>query len=321
MTDSKPLTENIDEKPFHYKHARPYVAVDCVVFGIMPENDNNLLHVLLRRKTNVKKKKKEWVLPGRILQGGIDPGNEFDGAETLVQVIIRALTFSIELSRSESKRFESEEYTHQDTSRTITYSLIDPNSIIQIEGDETLTPEGSHEVHAGPMVEFTQLLAKFSPTRDWRQRTISVPYMLMTMPRERIPDYFEEDLKWFPVNDISQLPIGYDHCEIISQALQRLSEIARTQPIGRGMLNNKFTINDIAHLYETILDYPSLDRSNLKKLLLQRRLILPSTENPPQGGHLQGRQEYFEFDESVYSDYQKNKDFAFNPRPRQSQKK
>ena len=50
--------KKVDEKPFHYRHARANIAVDMVVFGVLPEKDE--LHVFVQRD----KKEFKWSLPG-----------------------------------------------------------------------------------------------------------------------------------------------------------------------------------------------------------------------------------------------------------------
>ena len=70
---------------------------------------------------------------------------------------------------------------------------------------------------------------------------------------------------WFTVNDLPEL--AFDHEMILSTAHERLKGKVRYQPIGFELLPEKFTLRQMQHLYEVILDR-ELDKRNFRKKVL-----------------------------------------------------
>ena len=59
---------------------------------------------------------------------------------------------------------------------------------------------------------------------------------------------------WFAPHDTPRL--AFDHDEILRTAHERLKAKVRYQPVGFELLPRKFTLRQLQHLYETILDRP-----------------------------------------------------------------
>lgn len=85
----------------------------------------------------------------------------------------------------------------------------------------------------------------------------------------------ERNVKWFPINDLPEL--GFDHNEILEKALDRLRVKLRSEPIGFGLLPEKFTISQLQKLYESVLG-TQFDRRNFRKKVLQMKYVIPLDE-------------------------------------------
>jgi len=85
----------------------------------------------------------------------------------------------------------------------------------------------------------------------------------------------ERNVKWFPINDLPEL--GFDHKEILEKALERLRIKLRSEPIGFGLLPEKFTISQLQKLYESVLG-TQFDRRNFRKKVLQMKYVIPLDE-------------------------------------------
>lgn len=80
---------------------------------------------------------------------------------------------------------------------------------------------------------------------------------------------------WFAVDDLPAL--AFDHATIVDTALARLKGKVRYQPIGFELLPPKFTLSQLQHLYETILERP-LDKRNFRKKILSMEFLVELDE-------------------------------------------
>ena len=110
--------------------------------------------------------------------------------------------------------------------------------------------------------------------------------------------------EWYP---ISQLPkLAFDHAEIVVAALARLRGKVRYQPIGFELLPPKFTLSELQHLYEAVLE-TILDKRNFRKKVLGFGLLKPLEETRMAGRHRPAQ--LFRFDADKY---EKLKQRGFN---------
>jgi 8-oxo-dGTP diphosphatase len=100
---------------------------------------------------------------------------------------------------------------------------------------------------------------------------------------------------WFSVNDLPKL--AFDHKQILDVALERLRAKVRYQPIGFELLPEKFTLRQLQHLYEIILDRP-LDKRNFRKKVLAMGIIKETSEIETDVAHRAAR--LFRFDTKAY---------------------
>lgn len=113
--------------------------------------------------------------------------------------------------------------------------------------------------------------------RDPRERIVSIAYYALV----RSTDYILnvglniEDVQWFSLNDIPQL--AFDHRAILDVAIERLKGKIRYQPIGFELLPEEFTLPDLHHLYEAILQR-NIDRGNFRKKILGMNLLLDHSD-------------------------------------------
>jgi len=99
-----------------------------------------------------------------------------------------------------------------------------------------------------------------------------VEYSKVIEPRA---DDFTEVCEWKDIHDLPHLL--FDHKEMIETALRSLQQQAAYQPIGLNLLPEKFTMNELQKLYETILDRP-LDRGNFRKKIISLGILRKTGE-------------------------------------------
>lgn len=113
--------------------------------------------------------------------------------------------------------------------------------------------------------------------RDPRERAVTVAYYaLVKLSDHRVRAASDAArAAWFAVDDLPAL--AFDHSAIVDVALARLKGKVRYQPIGFELLPPKFTLSQLQHLYETILERP-LDKRNFRKKILSMEFLVELDE-------------------------------------------
>lgn len=143
-----------------------------------------------------------------------------------------------------------------------------PGGFVQI--DKTIEEAVARELQeeTGLHKVFLEQLYTFGAIdRDPRERVVTVAYYALVNILDHAVQAATDarDAAWFPVSDTPTL--AFDHEEILRVALERLKGKVRYQPIGFELLPQMFTLSQMQHLYETILEQP-LDKRNFRKKVL-----------------------------------------------------
>lgn len=143
--------------------------------------------------------------------------------------------------------------------------------------------------------------------RDPRGRTISVTYYaLVKLSDHQIQAASDADnAHWYNISEVP--PLAFDHAHILKVALERLKGKVRYQPIGFELLPKKFTLSQLQHLYETVLEQ-NLDKRNFRKKILKMNLLIELDEMQKGVAHRAAR--LYQFDKPRYEEL-KSKGFNF----------
>ena len=173
-----------------------------------------------------------------------------------------------------------------------------PGGFVRV--DETLDEAARRELQeeAGLQEVFLEQLYTFGKVdRDPRERVVSVAYYALV----KMADFSTKaatdaaDARWFPISKVPKL--AFDHAEILAAALARLKGKVRYQPIGFELLPPKFTLSQLQHLYEVVLE-TELDKRNFRKKVLSFGLLVPLKETQMAGRHRPAQ--LFRFDTDKY---------------------
>jgi 8-oxo-dGTP diphosphatase len=183
-----------------------------------------------------------------------------------------------------------------------------PGGFVRV--DETLDAGARRELEeeAGIKNVFLEQLYTFGEVeRDPRERVVSVAYyaLVKLAAHETKAATDAADARWFPVSKIPEL--AFDHAEILAMALSRLKGKVRYEPIGFELLPPKFTLSELQHLYEAVLEV-NLDKRNFRKKVLGFGLLIPLRETQMAGRHRPAQ--LFRFDADKYEKLKK-KGFHF----------
>ena len=138
--------------------------------------------------------------------------------------------------------------------------------------------------------------------RDPRERVVTVAYYaLVRLSSHKVQAATDaRQALWFAIDDLPKL--AFDHDKILKMAHERLRGKVRYQPIGFELLPQKFTLRQLQHLYEVVLDR-ELDKRNFRKKILGMEILEELDEVETDVAHRAAR--LYRFDKSAYKDMTK----------------
>lgn len=144
-----------------------------------------------------------------------------------------------------------------------------------------------------------------SEDRDWLEsvreqpdaRVITVAYFSLVNMRDYAPQAssFAASARWVPLEMVRDL--AFDHDDILDAAKRRLRETLKNKPVGFNLLPEKFTLTQLHHLYEAILDKP-LDKRNFRRKMLKLNILTRLEEKQKGVPHKPSR--YYTFNQENY---------------------
>ena len=173
-----------------------------------------------------------------------------------------------------------------------------PGGFVRV--DETIDNAARRELteEAGLKDVFLEQLYTFGALgRDPRERVVSVAhYALVKLSDHRAMAATDAaNAEWFPISKVPKL--AFDHADILATAMSRLKGKVRYQPIGFELLPPKFTLSELQHLYEAVLE-TELDKRNFRKKVLGFGLLVPLKATRMTGRHRPAQ--LFRFDADRY---------------------
>jgi hypothetical protein len=101
--------------------------------------------------------------------------------------------------------------------------------------------------------------------RDPGERVISVAYCALINVKDYNDDLRKQHhLEWVPVNEMPQL--YSDHNLMVRDAISQLRRRIKTQPLSFNLLPELFTLTQLQHVFEAVLD-ETIDKRNFRKRL------------------------------------------------------
>lgn len=138
------------------------------------------------------------------------------------------------------------------------------------------------------------------PDRHSFGRVITIAYFSLI----RISNYsiqaasIAQQARWHPIAQIKEL--AFDHKEILDACFERLKLMVKNRPVGFELLPPKFTLTELQHLYEAILE-TELDKRNFRKKILTMDLLIDLKEVQEGVAHRPAR--LYMFDKNKYNKF------------------
>lgn len=141
-------------------------------------------------------------------------------------------------------------------------------------------------------------------------RVVTVAYYAMIRlngPKELKPvTSIARKAVWYPVKDLP--PLAFDHSKIFARGFVKIRNKISYQPIAFELLPEKFTLTQLQHLYEVILN-KALDKRNFRKKMLNYGILKELDEK--QKGVSYRAAKLYKFDRRKYAKlFQKELSFS-----------
>jgi len=126
-------------------------------------------------------------------------------------------------------------------------------------------------------VPMEQVQAFSKVNRHPLARVITIAYYSLVNLTEDILERSESSdlVEWKSITEVGDL--AFDHNEIMNTCLQSLRAHVRESPIGFSLLPQKFSLKQLQHLYELVLDI-KLDKRNFRRKLRSLDLLIDLDE-------------------------------------------
>lgn len=112
--------------------------------------------------------------------------------------------------------------------------------------------------------------------RDPRGRVVTVASYALVRKSDVKGGDDAMDARWFEIDSLPEL--AFDHHIIINKGLERLKEDIHFRPVGFQMLEETFSMSELQHIYEAILNR-SFDRRNFAKKMLTTQIVEDAKDN------------------------------------------
>ena len=114
--------------------------------------------------------------------------------------------------------------------------------------------------------------------RDPRGRVITIAHLALVRISEVKGGDDAAKAQWFPLKDVPQL--AFDHDMILREAMKALRQKIHFEPVGFELLPDVFTMPQLQHLYESILDV-RFDRRNFASKMLHLGILEDTGSREP----------------------------------------
>lgn len=169
--------------------------------------------------------------------------------------------------------------------------------ILKNEDIDTAAQRILKELTGLDQIFLEQLKAFGSPDRFPLGRVITIGYYALIKKQDYNikAGFTASEVKWYRVRKIPELI--YDHNHILKYSLEHLQKKLKQAPIGFNLLPEKFTLLQLMHLYEEILNI-EMDKPNFRRKILKMKLLKDLGEKQKDVSHRAAK--LYKFDRQVY---------------------
>ena len=113
-------------------------------------------------------------------------------------------------------------------------------------------------------------------------------------------DTLSQKAEWVSIKEATNL--AFDHDKILEACFRRLKRRVRMRPVGFQLLPRKFTLTELQHLYEAILEPTKvIDKRNFRKKILSMKILVDLNETQEGVAHRPAK--LYKFDKKKYEKF------------------
>ena len=140
--------------------------------------------------------------------------------------------------------------------------------------------------------------------KGFAERIVTVGYLALIDNTKVTLRTKDRKVQWFPVNEVCEMEMAFDHKYIFDKALEALRRKVMVEPIAFELLPDYFTLSQLQKLYEALLG-TSFDKRNFRKKVSQMHYVIPLKKK--QKGVPHKPAQYYLFSREVYEKTRKGK--------------
>lgn len=161
-----------------------------------------------------------------------------------------------------------------------------PGGFLDVEKDKTVAHTAARELKEEtglklPVTEFKEIGSFSDIKRDPRERVITIAHYALVKLSEVQANTDADKAEWFVLADLPSL--AFDHDKILRHAFSRLKQNIHFEPIGFELLPDVFTLPQLQHLYESILEV-RFDRRNVANKMKHYEILKEVVDGTPRHG-------------------------------------
>ena len=153
-----------------------------------------------------------------------------------------------------------------------------PGGFLNMDEDALAGARRELKEETGLEDAFIEQFHTFSePGRDPRGRVITIAHYALVKIQEVEGGDDAAQARWFPIGEVP--PLAFDHDRILRMAMSRLKEKIHFEAVGFELLPDVFTMPQLQHLDEAILEV-QFDRRNFASKMLKLGILEDTGDRP-----------------------------------------
>lgn len=161
-----------------------------------------------------------------------------------------------------------------------------PGGFLDVEQDKTIAHTAQRELKEETglklgIKDFKEAATFSDIKRDPRERVITIAHYALVKLSEVQADTDADKADWFSLSNIPHL--AFDHDKILRVAFSRMKQDIHFEPVGFELLPKVFTLPQLQHLYESILEI-KFDRRNFANKMKHFGMISEVSIDTPRHG-------------------------------------
>ena len=161
-----------------------------------------------------------------------------------------------------------------------------PGGFLDVEQDKTIAHTAQRELKEETglklgIKDFKEAATFSDIKRDPRERVITIAHYALVKLSEVQADTDADKADWFSLSNIPHL--AFDHDKILLVAFSRMKQDIHFEPVGFELLPEVFTLPQLQHLYESILEV-KFDRRNFANKMKHFGMLSEVSIDTPRHG-------------------------------------